>query len=114
MPKVLLSSVMTESQKVMSKLERKDKRRAVKGRTGADADLEWLTLNGLEPLIEAEVMQRSKEQASCPHPFKCCHKSACSLTAQNFSSRLKSCSAPGSRHVPSTLSCHILACCLFV
>ena len=61
---LLLGSVMTESQKVMSKLERKDKRRAVKGRAGADADLEWLTLNGLEPLIEAEVMQRSKAQAS--------------------------------------------------
>ena len=61
---LLLRSVMTESQKVMSKLERKDKRRAVKGRAGADADLEWLTLNGLEPLIEPEVMQRSREQAS--------------------------------------------------
>ena len=61
---LLLGSVMTESQKVMSKLERKDKRRAVKGRAGADADLEWLTLNGLEPLIEAEVMQRSKAEAS--------------------------------------------------
>ena len=61
---LLLGSVMTESQKVMSKLERKDKRRAVKGRAGVDADLEWLTLNGLETLIEAEVMQRSKAQAS--------------------------------------------------
>ena len=57
---------MTESQKVLSKLERKDKRRAVKGRAGADAELEWLTLNGLDALVEAEVMQRSKAQVRLP------------------------------------------------
>ena len=53
----------TESQKVLSKLERKDKRRAVKGRAGADAELDWLTLNGLDPLVEAEIMQKSEAQA---------------------------------------------------
>lgn len=53
---------MTESQKVLSKLERKDKRRAVKGRAGADADLEWLTLNGLDALVETEIMQKTKAQ----------------------------------------------------
>ena len=60
-------SVMTESQKALSKLERKDKRRATKGRPGADADLDWLTLNGLGPLVEAEVMQRSKAQVNVTH-----------------------------------------------
>ncbi|CAK0786311.1 hypothetical protein CVIRNUC_009524 [Coccomyxa viridis] len=55
-------SVTTESQKVLSKLERKDKRRAVKGRAGTDAELEWLTLNGLDSLVEAEIMQRSEAQ----------------------------------------------------
>lgn len=61
---------MTESQKVLSKLERKDKRRAVKGRAGADAELEWLTLNGLDALVEAEVMQRSKAQVMLPRLSK--------------------------------------------
>ena len=63
---------MTESQKVLSKLERKDKRRAVKGRAGADAELEWLTLNGLDALVEAEVMQRSKAQVGPPCLSKLC------------------------------------------
>jgi hypothetical protein len=58
---------MTESQKALSKLERKDKRRAIKGRPGADADLDWLTLNGLGPLVEAEVMQCSKAQVIGHH-----------------------------------------------
>ncbi len=48
---------------MLSKLERKDKRRAVKGRAGTDAELEWLTLNGLDSLVEAEIMQRSEAQA---------------------------------------------------
>ena len=44
-------------------MERKDKRRAVKGRVGLDAELEWLTLNGLDALVEAEIMQKSEAQA---------------------------------------------------
>ena len=48
---------------MLSKLERKDKRRAVKGKTVADAELDWLTLNGLDPLVEAEIMQKSEAQA---------------------------------------------------
>ena len=47
---------------MLSKLERKDKRRAIKGRAGADAELDWLTLNGLDPLVEAEIMQKSEAQ----------------------------------------------------
>ena len=48
---------------MLNKLERKDKRRAVKGRAGADAELDWLTLNGLDPLVEAEIMQKSEAKA---------------------------------------------------
>jgi len=38
---------------VLDKLNRKDRRRAERG--GADADLEWLLVNGFEALLEAEL-----------------------------------------------------------
>lgn len=53
---------MSESQKLLDKLERKDKRRTAKGKQAADTELEWLALNGLDALVEAEVMQNTKSQ----------------------------------------------------
>ena len=38
---------------MLDKLNRKDRRRAERG--GADADLEWLLVNGFEALLEAEL-----------------------------------------------------------
>ena len=49
----VLCSVTTSSQKVLEKLSRKDKRRAE--RSGHDADIEWLLVNGFEELLEAEL-----------------------------------------------------------
>ncbi len=51
-------SVTTSSQKILDKLERKDKRRA--GARGTDADLDWLATRGFDELVEAEVMRDSK------------------------------------------------------
>ena len=48
----------TSSQKILDKLERKDKRRA--GARGTDADLDWLATRGFDELVEAEVMRASK------------------------------------------------------
>ncbi len=53
-----LRSVTTSSQKILDKLERKDKRRA--GARGTDADLDWLATRGFDELVEAEVMRDSK------------------------------------------------------
>lgn len=47
------ASVTTSSQKVLEKINRKDKRRA--DRAGHDADVEWLLVNGFETLLEAEL-----------------------------------------------------------
>lgn len=49
--------VTTSSQKVLDKLVRKDRRRAE--RAGADADLEWLLVNGFEALLEATLEAES-------------------------------------------------------
>ena len=51
-------SVTTSSQKILDKLERKDKRRA--SARGTDADLDWLATRGFDELVEAEVMRDSK------------------------------------------------------
>ena len=48
---------------MMDKLERKDKRRATRGRGGGDPELDWLSLNGLEPLVEAELLHHTRSQA---------------------------------------------------
>ncbi|CAL8464110.1 g3645 [Coccomyxa elongata] len=55
-------SIMSESQKLLGKLERKDKRRVAKGKAGADAELDWLSINGLDALVESEIMRDSKTQ----------------------------------------------------
>ena len=50
-------SVNSQSQKLLAKLERKDKRRkgAARGPAGgSDAELAWLLENGMEPLVEAD------------------------------------------------------------
>lgn len=52
---------MTSSQKVLDKLARKDRRRAE--RAGADADLEWLLVNGFEALLEAALEAESASGA---------------------------------------------------
>ncbi len=55
---------MSESQKLLGKLERKDKRRVAKGKAGADAELDWLSINGLDALVESEIMRDSKTEVS--------------------------------------------------
>lgn len=54
---VCMRRVTTSSQKVLDKLVRKDRRRAE--RAGADADLEWLLVNGFEALLEATLEAES-------------------------------------------------------
>ena len=54
----VMRSVTTSSQKILDKLERKDKRRA--GARGTDADLDWLATRGFDELVEAEIMRDSK------------------------------------------------------
>ena len=46
-------SVMTSSQKLLEKLERKDKRRTAA--RGGDLDLDWLGAHGFDEVVEAEV-----------------------------------------------------------
>ena len=51
-------SVNSQSQKLMEKLARKDKRRrgAAKGAAaaGLDAEMAWLQDNGMQPLVDAD------------------------------------------------------------
>ncbi len=63
-------SITSESQKLLGKLERKDKRRMAKGRAGADAELDWLSINGVQgfnALVEAEIMRDSKTEVGSLH-----------------------------------------------
>ena len=46
-------SVMTSSQKMLEKMERKDKRRTAA--RGGDPDLDWLGAHGFDEVVEAEV-----------------------------------------------------------
>ncbi|KAK9846320.1 hypothetical protein WJX81_001437 [Elliptochloris bilobata] len=55
-------SVTSEKQKMLDKLERKDKRRGAKGRAGADADLDWLMAHGFDALVEAEILRDTEGQ----------------------------------------------------
>lgn len=56
-----MCSISSETQKLLGKLERKDRRRRAAGaRSGAaDAELDWLGLNGFDALVEAEVLRTS-------------------------------------------------------
>lgn len=63
---------------MLDKLNRKDRRRAE--RSGADVDLEWLLVNGFEPLLEAELDAEAEtgtlrfhngEQQDCPSVCYC-------------------------------------------
>jgi len=55
--------VTSEKQKLLDKLERKDKRRGGRGRPGADADIDWLGAHGLDALVEAELLRDTQGQA---------------------------------------------------
>ncbi|KAK9850259.1 hypothetical protein WJX84_005584 [Apatococcus fuscideae] len=57
-------SVSSRSQQMMEKLERKDKRRFAKGKATGEADQDWLAINGLGPLIEAEAMRKAVQSGS--------------------------------------------------
>jgi hypothetical protein len=57
--------VTSEKQKLLDKLERKDKRRGGRGRPGADADIDWLGAHGLDALVEAELLRDTQGQARC-------------------------------------------------
>lgn len=46
-------SVTTSSQKLLDKLERKEKRRTAA--RGGDLDLDWLSAHGFDEVVEAEV-----------------------------------------------------------
>jgi hypothetical protein len=50
-----MHSITTDSQKLLDKLERKDKRRGARTKA-VDADLEWLMANGLDAVVEAELL----------------------------------------------------------
>jgi len=60
-------SITSESQKLLGKLERKDKRRMAKGKAGSDAELDWLSINGFDALVEAEIMKDSKTEVVILH-----------------------------------------------
>ena len=64
-----MCSISSETQKLLGKLERKDRRRRAAGaKSGsADAELDWLSLNGFDALVEAEVLRASaaKGQVGC-------------------------------------------------
>lgn len=60
-------SITSESQKLLGKLERKDKRRMAKGKAGADAELDWLSINGFDALVEAEIMKDFKSEVAILH-----------------------------------------------
>ena len=55
-------SVTSEKQKLLDKMERKDKRRVAKGRAGADADIDWLMAHGFDALVEAEILRDTEGQ----------------------------------------------------
>ncbi|KAL3133984.1 hypothetical protein ABBQ32_008424 [Trebouxia sp. C0010 RCD-2024] len=55
-------SVTSNSQKMLEKLERKDKRRGVKGKAMGDPDLDWLASYGFQVLVEAEVEKATAHQ----------------------------------------------------
>ncbi|KAL0039926.1 hypothetical protein WJX77_011783 [Trebouxia sp. C0004] len=55
-------SVTSNSQKMLEKLERKDKRRGAKGKAMGDPDLEWLASYGFDVLVEAEVEKATAHQ----------------------------------------------------
>ena len=63
-------SITSESQKLLGKLERKDKRRMAKGKAGADAELDWLSINGFDALVEAEIMRDSKTEVRRLHVLR--------------------------------------------
>lgn len=52
----------SEKQKLLDKMERKDKRRVAKGRAGADADVDWLMAHGFDALVEAEILRETEGQ----------------------------------------------------
>ncbi|KAK9868384.1 hypothetical protein WJX84_004044 [Apatococcus fuscideae] len=57
-------SVSSRSQQMMEKLERKDKRRFAKGKATGEADQDWLAVNGLSQLLEAEAMRKATQSGS--------------------------------------------------
>jgi hypothetical protein len=69
-----LCSISSETQKLLGKLERKDRRRRQAGGgarsgAGADAELDWLSLNGFDALVEAEVLRASAAKGQARRPF---------------------------------------------
>ncbi|KAK9814715.1 hypothetical protein WJX72_010327 [[Myrmecia] bisecta] len=57
-------SITSGSQRLLDKLDRKDKRKSAKGKSGLDPDLDWLSVNGIDVLVEAELMRETQASAS--------------------------------------------------
>ena len=74
----------SEKQKLLDKMERKDKRRVAKGRAGADADVDWLMAHGFDALVEAEIMRDTEGQVLAQQP-RCQQRCATPSPADAFS-----------------------------
>lgn len=42
-----------------------------KGKPGADAELDWLSINGIDALVEAEIMRDTKTEVRSIHLHAC-------------------------------------------
>lgn len=42
-----------------------------KGKAGADAELDWLSINGIDALVEAEIMRDTKTEVRSIHLHAC-------------------------------------------
>ena len=90
----------SEKQKLLDKMERKDKRRVAKGRAGADADVDWLMAHGFDALVEAEIMRETEGQVLA-HQQRCATPSP----ADAFSTTTD---CPSNTHLHTGLAKHLL------